>query len=364
LGALAFAVHPLCGEVLGWSSALPDALAVSFAMGAVYVGKDRPVLRFVLLLFGVLSKETALLVPVAFVLGERRWSFWIKPWVAAFSVALSMRVSAGASSSLDWLDKLDLMPSAMGWAIGALVWPFPQHAVRDLHVAPAPIVLLGALVTAGAFWFGRRSAHARGGAALIVLAHAIAMPVALDGYLLGERYSYPALVGVGVWLAAMAPRVTKKVFLLLAGVPVYIHAQHADRWSNDLSLFSRVTTHAHDSSYAWHLLGVVQLQRSMFTEAAVSFGESIAGGHPYPGDRLLLIQSLVLSGQPSKALMVAEDGPQDDLTANHLAWWARAAWEAGHSDRAAGLIQPLWNGQSYAGPEWVPGLADRIYSAK
>ena len=102
----------------------------------------------------------------------------------------------------------------------------------------------------------------------------------------------------------------------------------------------------------------------MFSEAATSFSESIAGGHPYPGDRLLLIQSLVLAGQPSEALTVAEDGPQDDLTAAHLAWWARAAWEAGDADSAAGLIQPLWNGQSYAGPEWVSGLADRIFTSK
>jgi len=362
-GAMAFALHPLASEVLGWSSALPDALAVALGLLAVYVGAERPKLRFLFLLVGVLSKETALLIPIAFMVGERRWVGWIRPWVAALLVAGVLRINAGVSSSLDWVAKLDLLPSAMGWAIGALAWPFPQHAVRDLHVAPLGTVILGWVVVFGLFWGARRRPEAMGGAILVVLAHLVAMPVVLDGYLLGERYSYPALVGLGVWVATMFQGVSLPKKWL--GLPVFLllgnHVAQVDRWKKDLKLFDRVETHAHGSSYAWHLLGVAQMNQSLFADAVWSFEGSIRGGNPYPGDRTLLLQALVLSGEPAEALAAAETGPTEDLTAQHVAWWARAAFEAGNIHRSRELLQTLKVGNKFDGPEWVPGLAGRVF---
>jgi len=362
-GAMAFALHPLASEVLGWSSALPDALAVALGLLAVYVGAERPKLRFVFLLVGVLSKETALLIPIAFMMGERRWVGWVRPWVAALLVAGVLRVTAGVSSSLDWVAKLDLLPSAMGWAIGALAWPFPQHAVRDLHVAPLPIVILGWVVVFALFWGARRRPEAMGGAILVVLAHLVAMPVVLDGYLLGERYSYPALVGLGVWVATMFRGVSSPMKWVVVPVGLLLghHEAQVDRWKKDLNLFDRVETHAHGSSYAWHLLGIAQMDQSLFADAAWSFKGSIRGGNPYPGDRTLLLQALVLAEKPVDAFAVAENGPTEDLTAQHVAWWARAAWESGNTHRSRELLQTLKLGDSYDGPEWVPGLAERVF---
>ena len=103
LAGLIFAVHPLVGEVLGWSSALPDALAVCFGLLAVRVAARWPGLGFLALLLGLWSKETAVLVAVFVALGvgvDRR-TWW--PLFAAVVVGIGGRMLAGVgSSALAW----------------------------------------------------------------------------------------------------------------------------------------------------------------------------------------------------------------------------------------------------------------------
>jgi hypothetical protein len=362
IAGLVFAVHPLTSEVLGWCSALPDAMAVMLGLMAVWWRPRSSLAAFLLLVAGGLSKETALLIPVVFALGGGRERSWVFPWVSAVAVVTSARLLAGVSLGSAWLGKAGLAPEALGWATGALIWPFPLHAVRDLHVAPMPVVLLGVVLLLSLFSFARRQRMAMAGAALVVAAPLLALPVALDGYLLAERYSYPALVGFGVWLAAMVPPLGRSWWL---GLPVVLglagHVKEADRWRSNLDLFASAEVGGRGSSYAWHLLGVSQMGAGEHAEAAASFLQAIESGNPYPTDRLLRLKTLVLSGQPETALTWMDAGPVDGLTAEEVAWRARAAWAAGENRRAQSLVDMLRRGDQFDGPSWVSGLAQTIF---
>ena len=186
-----------------------------------------------------------------------------------------------------WTATLSLAPTALGWATGALVWPFPQHAVRDLHVAPLSITVVGFVLMLVLLVVGRHSKMALAGAGLVLVAPAVALPVALDGYLLGERYSYPALLGLGVWLSAVVrPFGRSWIMWVCIGAGLSVHAQQSQRFRTNLSLFSSAEVDGRGSSYAWHLLGFSQMQDGDYGGAAVSFSEANEAGNPYPTDRL------------------------------------------------------------------------------
>ncbi len=362
LGAIVFAVHPLAGEVLGWASALPDALAVALTLGAL-VWSTRPTLNVVLLLLAILSKETAAVMAAGLLLacGSGRGA-WIR-WAAAVMVAMSLRVAAGVGSLPISFDKLELVPSALGWGWGAVVWPLPLHVVRDVTVSPPEVVIMGWLVIAAAAWRSGRSREAWAGLLLFISAFLVALPVVLDGYLLGARYAYPALVGVGLWLAAIAPRWGRGVVLVLGMPSLVFHSVDSQRWRDDLALFDGVEERAYGSGLAWHLWGVVNLEASQFVVAATALEKAMASDHPYPGDDTLCIAAWVSAGNPRRALEVAENGQKDGLTASHLAWWARAAWGAGEVDRARGLLEHLRTPKGFDGPEWVPSFAAVVFKA-
>ena len=362
LAGLIFAVHPLVGEVLGWSSALPDALAVCFGLLAVRVAARWPGLGFLALLLGLWSKETAVLVAVfvAVGVGVDRRTWW--PLFAAVVIGIGGRMLAGVGSSATGLGNLALAPDAMGWAMAGLVWPHPLHIVRDVLVAPSALVLVGwVLVLALAILSGRRRA-AWASLMLMLAAHAAAMPVVLDGYLLGARYSYPAIVGLGMWAACVVPLAPRTWLLTVLSVAALsIHAVDSRRWESNLTLFDHVDTAAHGSGLAWHLYAVANLEAARFGEAGRAFDHALASEKPFPGDETLRIIAWVSAREYRRAFEAAESGTKDDLTALHLAWWARAAWGAGEHARARTLLSMLRTPSGFDGPPWVNEFAVTVF---
>ena len=94
--------------------------------------------------------------------------------------------------------------------------------------------------------------------------------------------------------------------------------------------------------------------------AADAFGQAVETGHPHPSDRLYRLRALVESNQAETAWQWASNGPQDALTAEYIAWWARAAWDSGRSADARRLITMLRTPQGWDGPPWVGPLAQEI----
>jgi len=362
LAGLVFALHPLVGEVLGWSSALPDALAVFFGLLSVHLGRRNPLLCFVALVLGIWSKETAVIIAalVAVGLGDVR-RLW-RPWIGAIAIGVSGRILAGVGGAPMDGRNLELVPDAMGWAMGGLVWPLPLHVIRDVLVAPDAIVTLGVMLV---FIFGvlaRRRRAAWAGLALMVCAHAIAMPVVLDGYLLGARYSYPALVGLSLWVAAIVPWRSRILgVVLLVPAALYFHATDRERWTSNLALFGDVEVAAHDSGLAWHLYAMASLEAAQFRQAGLAFERALASNKPFPGDETLHLIAWVSAGEHQRALAAAESGQKDGLTAAHLAWWARAAWGAGEKAQAQKLLKMLQGPDGFDGPPWVNSFATSVF---
>lgn len=70
--------------------------------------------------------------------------------------------------------------------------------------------------------------------------------------------------------------------------------------------------------------------------------------------------ALVLAGRAQAALEVAEDGVGEDISAEELGGWARAADEAGAPERARALLRPLRGAEGWDGPPFVPALAAKL----
>jgi tetratricopeptide (TPR) repeat protein len=260
--------------------------------------------------------------------------------------------------------KLQLVPAALGWNLSSIAWPFPLSAVRDVRLAPGWTGWVGGLVILGVVVGAGRRRAAWAGIGLLILAPALALPTVLDGYLVAERYMYPALVGLGLWAAHVlpGPRRTSEwagaglVGALCLGASIH----RAPAWQSDQALFQAATAAEPESSLAWHLLGMTYLRRGASLDAADAFGRAVESGHPYPGDRTHKLRALVEAGLPEEALAWAEAGPKEGLSAAHLAWWARAAFEAGQRERAAELLAVLRTPGGLDGPAWLRQLAVQI----
>jgi hypothetical protein len=361
LAGLVFATHPLSSEVLGWCSALPDALSVFLGLSAVLAWRRSTWLGVFLLVVGCLSKETAMLFPLMFgaigLLGSRWWVHWL----CACSVVALLRLGAGVVVGTGWASKWMMIPGALGWSLGGIVWPVPLSAVRDLWVLPPVMLAVGGCVMLGMAWAARRERLAMAGLGIVLAAPALALPVMLDGYLVAERYMYPALVGLGIWSAAVFRAPSRPVFTILpVMLAVGVHALRAPAWQSDVGLFNEAVRAHPDSSYAWHFLAISLAEDGQMHEAADAFEQAVVQGHPHPMDRSLCLQALVSAGRYSDAVRWAETGPQEDLTAQTIAWWARAAWLDGDADRAHTLLELIRMETVYDGPAWVKGMADRV----
>lgn len=356
--AALFAIHPAASEVLGWASALPDALAV--AMGLLAAVAGGPVAAAAATLCALLAKESALLLLPAVVLAGLAPRRLMPGWLAAVVFWLSLRMLSGVGSEWSWTDRLHLVPSALLWPLSTMVVPHPLSAVRDLLAVSMLPVLLGAGALIGGLFLGHRSRPALVGVGLVLGAAAIALPPTLDGYLAAERYAYPGLVGLSMWAAAVAPVPDRRLCIGAVILALGLHLHHSARWSSDVALFSSATAAMPGSSFSWHLLGYALAAEGRMSEAADAFEEAIRTGHPHPDDPQLRLMALVEAGRAQEALKWAEAGPREGLTADWIAWWARAANDAGHSQRAMELIRQLSHDGRWDGPVWVAELAAEL----
>ena len=359
--AAIFAVHPLASEVLGWSSALPDALAV--CAGLLAAVASGPLGALVATLCGLLAKEAALLILPALVAAGLAECRLLWGWLAAVGLWAMLRVGAGTGAGWEWADRLHLVPAALLWPVYSMVIPHPLTAVRDLLSVPAAIPLLGGGLLVLGVVLGRRHREALAGLGLILAAPLLALPPTLDGYLAAERYAYAGLVGLAIFLAATLSRLDRRLLGGLCALGIGLHIHHSQRWESDVALFSAATEAMPTSSFSWHLLGHALAQSGHFSEAADSFGLAIETGHPYPDDAQLRLVALVQAGRAGEAVAWAEAGPREGLTADWIAWWARAAHDTGDMDRARTLLEMLYSDQKWDGPAWVPELAAQANSS-
>ena len=229
LGATLFALHPLNAEVMALVAARNDSMAAFFTLTALLLLLDRDAGRGLkgagvlagsglLFLCGLLSKESAVLGPVMLLAldvarhrsplpGWRRYVPFVVAGLVYWVLRSNAEVDAGLTLSSGWgvLQENGLAVVALYGKL--LVWPWPLTPARHVHyLPPASDNLLGLALFLGlcaaAVARGERRALVITGLVWAVMAFVPSLAATLDKGLLGERYLYFSLAGLGLTLAA------------------------------------------------------------------------------------------------------------------------------------------------------------------
>ncbi len=370
--AMVFAAHPVATEVLGWASALPDALSTALSLGALWACRTSKIGPFVALaLLALLSKESA----IAFVC--------VAPWVAAESkperydlrtlkAAMGLLVLwaavrieiAGVSGPSEILYASSLMEAPFELA-SLLIWPWPITAARDAWLMGTTHLTIGIAALATILIYSRKTGRIHWFVAMTGLI-LLATPIVAQSHFVADRYVYPAVSCAILALARLEmPKRANHFLTALCGVFVLTtHIPRASDWRDDNALFQSATKAQPTSAYSWHLLGVVKLHQNAYSEAASAFKRALELEHPLAEDSELLLVALVEAGDYPEAVAWIENNHQIYVTARYLAYAAKSFLHTGNVAAAASNIGALrLSDGSYDGPEWVDALADEIHQA-
>ncbi|RME23569.1 MAG: hypothetical protein D6798_13275 [Deltaproteobacteria bacterium] len=357
LGATIFALHPANSEVVALVAARNDSMATALVIGAVWtlleVTERRPgrlVGGALLALAGLLSKESALLAPVMLLAvdlgrGHRLrdrpgrpalWRGWRRYLALAAAVALTLAlralvgVNAGIRPDPDALGLVvDRFDRIIGVYAGLLVWPWPLSPARHLlYLPPLSDHLLELVIATGlaiaAVVRGRRRGLVVAGLAFAGLAWLPSLGATLDKGLLGERYLYMPLAGVGMAVAAALSRVPLWLPAALAAPAVLALQLRLPDWHDSETVWRR----AHEvaptpftaAGYGWYVH-----RDGDYAAASDLLVEAVLGDPPYRDACDLVLMSLLEAHQEARAVevgrrIVAEGRCRpDSLVTQHLA---------------------------------------------
>jgi len=339
-GATLFAVHPVQVEVLALVAARNDAMAAVFVLSALLLllepttrSKGRLFGAGILILAGLLSKESAVLAPfmlvaldlahktggkAAFKEGGSVRTGWPRylALLAGLVYYLPLRRLAEADSAIapSWSSfstLLDHVASLAGVYGGLLVWPWPLTPARHIHyLPPAGEVLFGAVVALGLLVFaaarGRNRALVLAGIAWAVVTWAPSLAATLDKGLMGERYLYFAMAGMGLSLAAALPAVWPRWVLPAIAVPAILVVQaRLPHWQDSRTVWEHAHEVAPSPFTAGGLAWYVHRDQD-YDRALPLFEMALAGDPPYRDVCDMIVMAHLQAREPAKAVQVAK----------------------------------------------------------
>lgn len=283
LVALVFGLHPVQVEAVVWIAARNDLMAAAFGLAALAV-LARPVLSLpasllaaIFVCMAGLSKESVVFLPlmlvcVDLILARRPALRRYVPVGLGLCSVLALRAAAGVGGATlpdggQWMAFALQLPRLLLAYGSLLLAPFHSASAWSLEyldVIPRwrwAVGLIGCGSIAALFTWGILGKRHRvlGGLLMAGLAVAPALISIADKGLLGERYLYLGLVGLGLALAASLPRPqTWQLCLLVASCVVGIQ-DRLPHWADDRVLWSRAVQLA-PSPYSWVGLAHIELQ--------------------------------------------------------------------------------------------------------
>lgn len=325
-GSLLLALHPLNAEVLALVAARNDSMAAAFTLVALWLVMDRQVrpsrllAAGLLFLCGMLSKESAVLGPLMLLtLDLARWRrpgslLRYLPFIVAVVITLALRSMAEINQGI----QLDagmgmLQENALGLiALYAklLVWPWPLTPARHINYLPGfsenlmgMVVCLGLLVAAVVR--GRRRALVVTGMLWAGLAFAPSLAATLDKGLLGERYLYFSMAGLGLVLVAAVPSPPRWLMPAI-GLPAMLALQlRLPQWQDSRTVWE--AAHAVDPSpftaagLAWYYH-----RDKDYDQANPLLRMALEGDPPYRDVCDLIVMSHLEAKDEAEAVRVAE----------------------------------------------------------
>ncbi|MEL6346661.1 MAG: hypothetical protein AAFV53_26345 [Myxococcota bacterium] len=327
LGATLFALHPVNAEVLALVAARNDSMAAAFTLLAIWLVMDRgwnlwrALGAGALFLAGLLSKESAVLGPLMLLTLDlarfRTIGDWRRylPFVFSGAVYLAMRVMAdinagimpGESSFQILSDNLLGITALYG---KLLVWPWPLTPARHVHYLPAlGESLFGLVIFIGLVAYGIARGEHRNlvilGLIWAGLAFAPSLAATLDKGLLGERYLYFGVAGLGLSLAAAIPRPPMWAAPAMA-LPAVIALQvRLPQWQNSRTVWEAAHEVAPSpftaAGLAWYYHRDKELDKALPLLVMALEGEP-----PYRDACELITMAFLEDKQPQKAAEIAE----------------------------------------------------------
>ncbi len=355
-GAALFALHPVQSEVLALVAARNDAMAAALALLALVLLVDRTAGWGRLLgggaalLAALLCKESALLAPfMLLALDLARWrrpGAW--PRYAALGLALAVYLGLRHHAGVDEA----IAPAPGNLAVVArhaldiagvygrlVVWPWPLTPARHVHYLPplhetlfGLVVFLG-LVTWG-LARGRHRALVVVGLVWALLSFLPSLAATVDKGLLGERYLYLPMAGLGIALAGALDRLPLRALAAFVLASVTVLQLRLPDWQDSRTVWERAHAVAPTpftaGGLAWYLHrdGVDPDNPHAAEDLARSVDlmvEALAGDPPYRDVCDMIVSALLEAKQAERAVEVGrwalrERGcPRRGLILDHLA---------------------------------------------
>lgn len=309
--ALLYASHPLQTEVVAWVSARGDLLASSLFLSAFIAHRQRSALAYWLYAGACLSKETAMVLPVALLLADSRAGLaaWCKRhwgYGAVLLGVLALRWLALADAPVGPVSTnflADLGPwQRLGTAVAILpryllLIAAPLHLSADYSHASIPPVtspydlwLIAGLALGAALialpWVVRSRflvfASAFFGACLLPVANLLFL--APSG--MAERYLHLAMIPVALtwgWAGQCclrkSPRRRRLIWAVMLGAALLGGARSIARnrdWHSDARLFAAVLTRYPDNARAHDNLAFTYYQSGQYARALHHYQRAVA----------------------------------------------------------------------------------------
>jgi protein O-mannosyl-transferase len=296
LGLAIFLLHPIQVEAVVWLSARNDLIATAGLLGALLFllpepGPARPLPAALCLGLGLLAKESVALGPLiyallAMILDRPRAE--LLRGVGALGLALlatqALRLSLlGPPPSGLLGPALERAPTALAMYLPRLIQPW--SLAPGLHTGWPPALEWGALLVGLPLLTGALALAGRRGWMGLALALLAAGPsllgLAAFGQL-GDRYLYPALLGLGLIVGAAAERGAERVAppLVLGALLALCSARVVPMWSDDHSYWW-AAVHHHPSSYTRSAFAKVLEEEGDLSTAAGLYAEALEAP-PFP----------------------------------------------------------------------------------
>ena len=363
IAALIFAVHPIHTEAVAWISGRAELLAALFSLGSwlLYL-RGRMLLALLLFFAGLLSKENALMLPLAIVAGDlylarsdpetkSRWRVSKLKSYAAFAGVIAFyfafrwslyhhTITRGVGqiafldnplAAADTTGRLLTALKILGEYFQLLIWP--RHLTADYSFNAVPVihsfadsgflfavVLLLVLLGIGVASFLWRDTIWLPIAFSFIAIAATANLLLPIGTIKAERLLYLPSVGFCIAIGLVCARLELRrplriaagvvvvAALLLLGLRTFI--RNAD-WRSELALWSATAQTAPQNFRAQSLLGSLYLQAGS-AEAAIEANRCALAIDPASEATLLnLGVSLVQAGRVAEAIQLYERATVD-----------------------------------------------------
>jgi len=319
--ALVFSLHPLRAESVAWVSDRKDLLCAFFLLPALMVylrariqGGEAPrssrwlTLSLSLYVCALLSKATALMLPVVLVLLERlllragekgedsrRSIARVAPFAGASLVVGIVGLASTPARTLNFLtvdlstaQKLLLPFYTIVAPLGTLLWPHHLGPIYDypeglLSMLLSLVIVLLVSVAAGILYRMRLPGIAVAWSVYLAMSVPTALFFLTGIQPLADRYSYLSMVslallaGAGLVLASRSRTRIPRNAIMVAGVVIIgvllgtSTRQQVTVWRSSLSLWAHAVRVAPSSPVAFNNLGQAHLATGALEEASMAF---------------------------------------------------------------------------------------------